>query len=120
LRTAGVADFGDALLRLARDRGQPADVRVDALAAAAPRLSRLDPSPFEFLMECARPEQPALLRLAAAGTLGQAPLDEPQLGALTEAVSGAGALEIPRLLPAYERTRRGAIGTQLVAALARS
>jgi putative membrane-bound dehydrogenase-like protein len=120
LRAAGVADFDDTLLRVARDRQRPADVRVDALAAAAPRLSQLDPPLFGFLSECLPSDQPVLLRLSAAGVLGQAPLDESQLDILTDALSRAGAMELVRLLPAYERTKSGAIGAKLVAALARS
>jgi putative membrane-bound dehydrogenase-like protein len=120
LRAAGVAEYDDALLRVARDRQRPADARVDALAAVAPRLSRLDPPLFGFLGDCLTAEQPVLLRLSAAGVLGRAPLDESQLDALTEVVSRAGAMEISRLLPAYERTSSGAIGAKLVTALARS
>jgi putative heme-binding domain-containing protein len=120
LRAAGVGEFDDVLLRLARHRARPADVRVDAMAAVAPRLSQLDPPSFEFLKECLHPERPALLRLSAAAVLGQAPLDESQLDALTVAISEAGAMELSRLLPAYERSRSRGIGSKLNAALARS
>ena len=120
LRAAGVADFDHTLLVLARDAQRPVDVRVDALAAAAPRLPQLDPILLAFLSECLSPEQPALLRLSAASALGQAQLDESQLDILTEVVGRAGAIELARLLPAYERTKSGAIGSKLVAALARS
>jgi putative heme-binding domain-containing protein len=52
--------------------------------------------------------------------LGQAPLDEPQLDALTDSVVEAGALELSRLLPAFERSRDGTIGPKLARALGRS
>jgi HEAT repeat protein/glucose/arabinose dehydrogenase len=120
LRAAGLADFDEALLGVARAPAHPADVRVDALAAAAPRLARLDPALFAFLSGCLASKQPALLRLSAAGALGQVPLDDAQLGALTAVVAEAGALEISRLLPAYQRTHSPAIGAQLIAALVRS
>jgi putative heme-binding domain-containing protein len=120
LRAAGVGQLDDVLLRVAADRACPADVRVDAMAAAVPRLSQLDPASFGFLRQCLRSEQPALLRLSAAAVVGQAPLTDGQLDALTEAVSQAGAMELSRLLPAYERSRSRAIGATLIAALAHS
>ena len=120
LRAAGVADFDGVLLRLARDEAREAELRVDALAAVVPRLNSLDPPLFEVLAACLRQERPPLLRLAAAGALGQSPLDDAQLEALARTVADTGALELSRLLPAYERSSRAAVGAKLVAALGRS
>jgi putative heme-binding domain-containing protein len=120
LRAAGTSECDDALERLGRDGTRPVDARVDALAALAPRLGRMASAPFAFLRSCLRADQPPLLRLAAAGALGETPLAPAQLDELTASVGEAGALELSRLLPAFERSRDGAIGTKLAAALGRS
>jgi putative membrane-bound dehydrogenase-like protein len=120
LRAARTPECDDTLGRLSRDGSRPVDARVDALAALAPRLVRMEPGPFALLRSCLRPDQPPLLRLAAAGALGQAPLAPEQLDELTASIAEAGALELSRLLQAFERSRDGAIGTKLAAALGRS
>ncbi len=120
LRAAGAGGCDEVLLRLARDSTRPAETRVDALAAVEPRLTRVEPAEFEFLQACLRPDRTPLLRLAAAGVLGQAPLAPPQLEALTDAVASAGALELSRILRAFEGGKNLKIGTNLVAALHRS
>jgi putative membrane-bound dehydrogenase-like protein len=120
LRGAGTADCDRALLAVAGDEARPEDLRLQALAAVGPRLSRVGPGTFTFLLACLGREKPPLLRLTAAGVLGQAHLDPGQLETLAQAVAGAGALELPRLLTAYENSRSAAVGNKLVAAVARS
>src|SRR5262249_54059983 len=48
VRAAGVGDFDATLLALAKNKRRPADLRVAALAAAAPRLAQTDAGVFEF------------------------------------------------------------------------
>jgi putative membrane-bound dehydrogenase-like protein len=120
LRASRASDCDAALLGLARDSTRPAEARVDALAAILPRRTCLEPAEFAFLAACLRADRPPLLRLAAAGVLGQGPLDEGQLDALADAVAAAGSLELSRLLPAFERTPSATIGARLVDALGRS
>jgi putative membrane-bound dehydrogenase-like protein len=120
LRTAGTSECDDGLTRLSCDESRAVDARIDALAALTPRLKRLEPVAFDFLRSSLRPDHAPLRRLAAAGALGQAPLAEAQLNALTPSIGEAGALELPRLLPAFERSRDQALGMKLVAALGRS
>jgi putative membrane-bound dehydrogenase-like protein len=124
IRAAGVADCDEVLLRLAADTGRPTDFRVEALAAATPRLNQLDDAQFELLRQCLDREQPPLLRLAAASALGQvgsgsgkAHFRQEQWIALTKLVSHADSLELPRLLGAYERIQNPDIARQLIAAL---
>ncbi len=117
LRTAGSADFDEAFLRIARDEKRSADLRVESLGAAAPRIARLEPALFGFLASSVNKERPVLLRMAAAQALGSSGLDDGQLGALAAEVAQAGALELPKLLGAYERSRNGATGKRLLAAL---
>jgi len=120
LRTAGVADFDAALLRLASQEARPTQLRVEALAAAAPRITHLDKAHFNFLTKCLDKDQPPLLRLAAAGALGQAGLSENQLRALSAAIAVAGPLETPKLLPAYEKSANAEVGEQVLDALTKS
>src|SRR5262249_47800252 len=56
IRALEIADFDEALIRLARDPSRPEDLRVQALAAAAPRLSSIGPEVFTFLTSFQAPE----------------------------------------------------------------
>jgi putative heme-binding domain-containing protein len=120
IRAAGVSDFDGALLDLAKDKGRPAGLRVAALAAAAPRLKRTEPPVFVFLVKQLDKDGQPLARLAAAEVLGQVRLDEAQLLTLAGVVDGAGPLEMPHLLAAYEQSHSGKVGARLVAGLAQS
>ena len=51
LRGAESGEFDEACLRRAADEARPADLRVEALAAAAPRVAVLDQGQFAFLMK---------------------------------------------------------------------
>jgi putative membrane-bound dehydrogenase-like protein len=125
IRIGGGAELDAALLQLAADRSQPADFRVEALAAAGPRIATLEEGHFKLLTGCLDREQPPLLRLAAAGTIGQcgaalgkSGLNDEQLAALVPLVARAGPLEIPRLLEVYERINNPPLAKKLIAALA--
>lgn len=120
LRAAGAKEFDDALLRLAHDEARSADLRAAALGTAAPRLAKLEASLFSFLITCVHKEKPPLLRLAAAEALGRAPLDDGKLNILARHAAEAGALELPKLLPAFERSRNADVGKRLLAALEKS
>ncbi len=110
-------DLKEALVRVAQNEKMHADVRVDALAAVAPRLERLEPSLFEFLASRLNHDELPLVRLKAAEALGQTPLDETQLQALAAAVAEAGVLELPPLLLAYKNQPSEQVARQLLAAL---
>jgi putative heme-binding domain-containing protein len=120
VRAARVADFDARLLKLGMEKDRPADLRLAALGAATPRLGRLEPAAFDYLLSRLDKEAPPLERLAAASALGAAPLDDGQREALLPAVAAAGPLELPQLLAPYERTKSAAVGTKLVAALGKS
>jgi putative membrane-bound dehydrogenase-like protein len=120
LRAAGVADCDHVLLRLAADDSRTAELRAEALAAATPRTDHLEPSQFEFLEKSLDKDKSPLLRLMAASALGQAKLDDNQLKALTKTVAAAGPLEVPKLLPAFERTGNSEVGKALLAALTKA
>ena len=120
LRDGKVAEFAPVLLKLAADPNRPKDLRVAALAAAAPQLKQLGPEPFQFLCSCLSEDQPPLLRLAAADVLGQAPLNAAQLQSLAIRVGRAGPLEAGRLVAAFGQSGDARAGQALVTNLEHS
>jgi putative membrane-bound dehydrogenase-like protein len=117
---ARTTSFAGPLLRLASDPKHPADLRASALAAAAPLVANLDEEALVFLLDCLAPEKAPLLRATAADALGQMKLSEAQLTKLAHALPTAGALELPRLLAAFEKSSKQVVGEALVAALGRA
>lgn len=118
LPKAGHAELSAALVRLGRAAGGPADVRLEALAAVAPAaLAPVDAALFDFLRVCLEGNEPMRVRAAAAAVLAKAPLSPAQQLALADAMTTVGALEAPKLLPAFEKSPNEALGLRLVAAL---
>jgi putative membrane-bound dehydrogenase-like protein len=117
VRARNEIGFDDALVRLAKDGQRSAELRLAAVAAVAPRLATVEPVLFDYLRRQLQAEQPLLTRLAAAAALSNLPLSDDQLMRLSEAVAGAGAVEAPYLLAAFERSQSGVVGKQLVAVL---
>ncbi len=107
------------LLELARDERRPADLRLAAIAAL-PTDEHLDGALFQFLAAHLAQHHPPLRRAAAAEALGRAHLAEKELLALARMLVEAGALELPKLLVAYERGGSEHVGMTLLAALDRS
>ena len=120
LRAKSVTDFDAPLLKIARDDARPHELRVEALIAAAPRLAKLDGALFELLRGNLDKEKTPLMRLAAADALGRLPLNESQLKSLIAGIGDAGALELPKLLPAFTHSQKEDVGRKLVAALSTS
>jgi putative membrane-bound dehydrogenase-like protein len=120
LRAGKVAEYYAPLLQIGGDAKRPKDLRVAALGVAIPQLGGLDAEPFAFLRGCLAGNQPALLRLAAAEALGQAPLRREQLEALAASIAEAGPLELTHLVAAFEHTADARPGRALVANLAKS
>jgi putative membrane-bound dehydrogenase-like protein len=120
IQAGRVSQFDDKLLRLANETKQPADVRVAAITAVAPRLGQLETPLFDFLVARLHQDMPPLARLAAASCLGNTRLTDGQLDKLTSVVAQIGALEMPHLAAAYERSKNPSIGLKLVAALDKS
>ena len=118
LPKAGHVGLSAALVRLGRTASVPADVRLDALMAAAPAaLAQVDAALFDFLRAHLDGKKPMAVRAAAAGVLAKAPLSPAQQLALAEAMATVGALEAPKLLPAFEKSPNEALGLKLVVAL---
>jgi putative heme-binding domain-containing protein len=107
-------------MALAHDTGQPEDLRVAALSAAARRGATLDGQSFELLLSQFNEQAPPLARLTAATALASARLSVPQLAALSETIARSGPLELPVLIGAFERSADAATGLTLVSALEKS
>ncbi len=116
LPKGGSADLAAALVNVGRDTMAPADVRLDALAAA-PALSAVDAPLFDFLTAHLDGKQPMLVRAAAANVLAKAKLSPEQQLALADTMKSAGPLEAPKLLPAFERGATEALGLRLAESL---
>ena len=110
-------DLHAALLRVARDGASPLDIRIDALAALPGGLTSVDQGLFDLLRSGLEPAQPISIRLAAAAVLEKAPLERKQLLDLTGLLANTGPLELPRLLPAFDRGNDEALGLAMLAAL---
>jgi putative membrane-bound dehydrogenase-like protein len=111
------AGLNEALIRVARDGGNRPDVRLDALAAIVGGLPNVASDLFELLCGFLAPTAPATTRLAAAGVLERATLDREQLLILAGHLKSSGPLELPRLLPPFDRGGDDAVGVALVSAL---
>src|SRR5262245_313923 len=127
--SSSFTDLQAALLRVARDSATPLDVRIDALAAhrssaalaaSAGGVTRVDQDLFDLLRRGLEPSQPVSIRVAAAAVIEKAPLERKQLLDLTAVLWNAGPLELPRLLPAFDRGSDEALGLAMLAALQQS
>ena len=114
------SEFDSRLVGVAMDQGRPLDVRMQAAAAVAGRLEKMEPQLMGHVLASLQAMHPPLVRLDAAEALGKAHLDNGALTSLTVAVGDAGVLEVPKLLRAFEQSSDAIVGEQLVVALARS
>jgi putative membrane-bound dehydrogenase-like protein len=112
----GTDDLFAALRATGANAWLPADVRLDALAIAGTPASVEQPL-FDFLLASAAPTQPHLTRTTAANILAKARLSPAQQLALADAARTLGPLELPRVLPAFERGANETLGLKLVNAL---
>ena len=106
-----------ALVGVGRDANRPVALRLEALAAVSGGLPRVEPDLFTMLQKALAPGEPVALRMKAALCFGRARLDEAQLLALTAVIPTAGPMELPRLLPAFDRSGDPMIGMALLDAL---
>lgn len=116
LRERNLTQFDGQLSRLAHDGTRPAELRVAAFAAVAPRTKEVEKELFAFLLSELQPARPPLERYAAASALSKAKLNEQQLLELTNAIAVAGPLELPHLLGPFESASEK-LAYRLIAAL---
>ncbi|MDQ6632101.1 MAG: c-type cytochrome, partial [Verrucomicrobiota bacterium] len=118
--TLSAIKFDEPLLQIASNTSNSIELRVEALAAAASQLTKIQMSLVEFLLTCIEKENPPLVQMTAASALNQLPLDQSQLLALTEILPRAGTLEISKLLGPFSRSREAKVGNHLLSALEKS
>ena len=118
LPRGGHAGLIGALSRVGAEPRLPAALRLEALAAAAAHAGAPEPVVLDFLLAHLASNHPLAERQAAAETLARARLTPPQQLRLADALATAGAMEIPRLLPAFERSPGTELGRRLLAGLA--
>lgn len=119
LPKGGHEAFTRALANVGRRTDVPASVRMDALMAAGGAGS-MEPPLFDFLMSQVAAAQPMQIRGAAAAVLAKSRLEKEQQFALAGALKDIGPLEIPKLLPAFERNASEMLGRRLLVALKES
>jgi putative membrane-bound dehydrogenase-like protein len=112
--------FDTWVLVTAHSKAAATDLRIEALAAVAPRMRMVAEADFVLLTRHLAAERPPLVLLAAARGLADAPLDKSQLSLLTESLPAAGPLALPILLRAYRQCDDESVGLGLVAALNKS
>jgi putative heme-binding domain-containing protein len=112
--------FDEWIMVMARNKEAETDLRIESLAAVAPRLRMLDDQDFALLVGQLKVETPPLLLLAAARGLSEAPLGNRKLHELSRALPDTGPLALPILLRAYQQTDDETTGLGLVAALNQS
>lgn len=106
-----------ALTRVGRSSAEPAATRLEALSLASRSLGTVEPELFAFLTRSVLPDRPLRDRANAAETLARSALTRDQLIALTATVRSVGALELPRLLGAFDRNADDAVARRLLAAI---
>jgi putative heme-binding domain-containing protein len=119
LPKGGHAALQESMRELGRRREVAIDVRLAALTAAGD-VGELDSQLFDELRTCALPGEAMEVRGAAATVLARARLNDQQRLALVETIKDVGPLELPKLLPAFERDPGKTTGEKLVAALEES
>jgi putative membrane-bound dehydrogenase-like protein len=112
-----MARLAEPLIAFACNNGNPAAVRVAALAVLTDGLARVQPALFQLLLGELEPSQPVAARSAAADILSRATLDSAQLVVLAGTLKSVGPMELDRLLEAFGRSGDEQVGTSLIAAL---
>ena len=115
-----LVDLTPRLLAIARDTSLAEELRVSALAAAAPELESLDNDLATALLGALGPDRDPLLRATAAEALAKARLSKEQILGLATRLIDASPLVIPRLLSAFERSGEESVGVALVTQLEKS
>ena len=113
-------NFSPALLRLGQDSKQPADLRLEALAALPRGLTSVDFELHRFLTTSVDPNKVPAMRNNAAQILAKAKLTHEQLFILVDMLKQSGPMELIKLLPAFAQGSSEELGLKLIEALRQS
>ena len=112
----GHPELKRSLAQLAAKADLESELRLSAIDAAGKGLN-LDDTTFALLVTNLASDLPMNLRSIAANGLASAVLSETQLTFLVTTVRSVGPMELPKLLPAFEKGGNEQLGLQLVDAL---
>jgi putative membrane-bound dehydrogenase-like protein len=112
----GHAALQQSLSTLASTPDLESDLRLNAIDAAGAGL-RLDENTFTLLTTTLSPDLPMNARSIAANRLATAALSDEQQTSLVSLLRGVGPMELPKLLPAFEKGGSESLGLKLVDAL---
>jgi putative heme-binding domain-containing protein len=112
-------DLNQVMLQAAANPAREPAVRLRALAATRGEVV-LNEAAFGFLCGQLRPEEPAMSKVTAAEVIGRARLSSEQSLEVTKLIRSAGALELPKLLAAFEKGGDADVGGALMKALEQS
>ncbi len=107
----------EAIARIGRSPAEPPATRLEALALASRSPGAVDTELFAFLSRSVLPDRNLRDRANAAETLARVSLSREQLLELSLTVRQLGALELPRVLAAFERNPDDAVARRLLAAI---
>lgn len=107
------------LASIATKQSLPADIRLSALSAAGANRE-IDENTFQMLLLQIMSDQSLNDRTAACNCLASAALTADQLNTLLDATQHIGPMDLPRLLPTFERESSEAFGLKLIETLTTS
>ncbi len=102
-----------ALTQIGDDNNAPAEMRLNALAAAG-SLENPSSNLFQFILLNLDATKPWAIRNNAASVLSRSKLDRAQLLVLADAIRSAGPAELPKLLTPFQTSTDEAVGISLV------
>lgn len=115
--TRKLRNYDKELQKLVSDAARSADARLVAACSLARPREALPDEIYGFLASQCRPEVKSVSRMAAARALGSVRLGSKQLSQLTGVVAGAGPLEMPSLIRAFESESDAEMGMKIIKAL---
>ena len=115
----GHPELQQSLANIASKQLLPAETRLSALSAAGANRA-IDENTFQMLLTLITSDQALNDRTSACNCLASAALTTDQLNALLTSTQHIGPMDLPRLLPAFERDGSEVFGLKLVAGLTES
>lgn len=115
----GHPELQQSLANIAATKTFSEETRLAALSAASANLE-LNEDTFNMLLSMITDDQALNDRASACNSLASAALTPDQLNALLSASQDAGPMDLPRLLPAFERGGSEEFGMKLLATLSES
>ncbi len=121
VRSRGITSLANQLQQVADDQNNPAELRMEAIAALQKARPDFSNDHFDYLYTQLQDSNETTLRLQAATTLAQGKLSDEQLLRLaTGFLPEADAFILPRLVPVFRGEHSKSVGEALISALSNS